>query len=131
MTTIKSFEEAEAVYTERAPRSRTYVLGAKAVRLQNNTTLRRTSFGNYVVRLHDTDIVTYFSDGDIRVRTGGWLTVTTFDRIREYLPTSFHFIAKVYYRDKGRRYMDIFDDHGNTWHFDKFDQVHLLWQYSI
>lgn len=38
------------------------------------------------IRLHGTDVVTFYADGFVRVTTGGWETVTTWDRIRTALP---------------------------------------------
>ena len=38
------------------------------------------------VRLHDTDVLTYWPGGLMRVMTGGWPTVTTRRRIDDYLP---------------------------------------------
>lgn len=40
----------------------------------------------YVVRLHQTDVVTFHSNGDIEVGTGGWNTVTTKRRIEDFTP---------------------------------------------
>lgn len=36
------------------------------------------------IRLHSTDIVTYFRDGRIQLANGGWNTVTTMARLRDY-----------------------------------------------
>lgn len=57
----------------------------------------------YVVRLHQTDVVTYLPHGDIEVATGGWRTVTTKRRIEDYTP------ADVWVLTEG-----IPPRHGNT-----------------
>ena len=51
----------------------------------NNTRLfdRGTHFA---VRLHETDVVDIYPDGTYRVRTGGWQTVTTKERINSFSP---------------------------------------------
>jgi hypothetical protein len=69
-------------------------------KLQNNTYLerrepfyRRTGFSHsdaFAVRLHATDILTFFADGRIGLNTGGWNTVTTRDRLSSYLPRPWH-----------------------------------------
>lgn len=58
-------------------------------RLQNNTYLERRG-EDFAVRLHYTDVVTIHADGTFTLRTGGWETVTTKDRINGYGP------ARVY-----------------------------------
>jgi hypothetical protein len=50
----------------------------------NNT--RLMDRGTHVaVRLHQTDVVDLLPDGSVRLRTGGWRTVTTKERINRYL----------------------------------------------
>ena len=55
-------------------------------RLANNTYLRRVDIDNFAVCLHSTDVVTLHPDGSYTLRTGGWQTPTTKDRINEYSP---------------------------------------------
>lgn len=57
--------------------------------LLNNTRLVETAEG-YGVRLHATVVVEYLPNGNERLRTGGWFTVTTRGRIQSYS------VAKVY-----------------------------------
>lgn len=54
-------------------------------KLSNNTYLKRRGEGEIAVRLHSTDILTFYADGRIEVNTGGWNTVTTKDRINSHL----------------------------------------------
>lgn len=65
-------------------------------KLQNNTYAERRSNGDIAVRLHNTDVVTYHATNPwgsmhdqrqaISLDTGGWLTVTTKERINAYTP---------------------------------------------
>ena len=55
-------------------------------KLQNNTYAKRRCSGQIAIRLHATDILTFHSDGQIEVSTGGWDTVTTRSRMNDYLP---------------------------------------------
>lgn len=38
----------------------------------------------YVVKYHDTEILTYYPDGAIKVQSGGWYTMSTRDRIERF-----------------------------------------------
>jgi hypothetical protein len=55
-------------------------------KLQNNTYVRRRYSGQIAIQLHATDILTFHSDGQIDVNTGGWDTVTTRSRMNDYIP---------------------------------------------
>ena len=55
-------------------------------KIANNTYLVRRDSDEIAVRLHATDVLTFFADGRIRVNTGGYHTVTTVDRINAFLP---------------------------------------------
>jgi hypothetical protein len=52
------------------------------------------------VKLHDTVVVEFRKDGTVRLNTGGWLTVTTKDRINSHLPDGFGHL----YSNKGTWY---------------------------
>jgi hypothetical protein len=75
------------------------VLGTKSsVRLGNNTFLERIEESDsfklkIVVRLHNTNIVEFHSDGRVTLHTGGWRTVTTKDRINQFIT------GRVYQKD--------------------------------
>lgn len=59
------------------------------VNLGNNTVLReiRTVDGtDYAVRLHDTNVVTFKSDGRVMLNTGGFYSLTTADRMNAFTP---------------------------------------------
>lgn len=55
-------------------------------KLANNTYLERHEDGSIAIRLHNTDVVTFISNGDTRLDSGGWRTPTTKDRINNYMP---------------------------------------------
>lgn len=75
---INSYSDADQLLQGRNHQSR---------KIGNNTYLvRYTDWGNIAVRLHATDIVTYYPDGRIVLNTGGWKTVTTKSRINEFSP---------------------------------------------
>ena len=53
----------------------------------NNTVEYIKENGDKVIRLHQTDIVTFKKSGAIILNSGGWQTVTTKERINRYLPS--------------------------------------------
>lgn len=59
-------------------------------KVANNTYLERRTDESIALVLHNTDVVTYHLDGRIVLDTGGWLTVTTKDRINAGLPRPWH-----------------------------------------
>jgi hypothetical protein len=62
-------------------------LGKKDDRpLANNTRVQRREDGAIAVRLHSTDVVTHYPDGSFMLRTGGWYTLTTKQRMNAYSP---------------------------------------------
>lgn len=75
--TIKSYADADEILTGRCKQRR---------KIGNNTWLERVLETAIAVRLHQTDIVVYYSDGSILLDTGGWMTVTTKARINEFSP---------------------------------------------
>jgi hypothetical protein len=63
------------------------LLGNRARRkLENNTYLLRLGPHVWVIRLHSTNVVTYFDDGRIILNNGGWDTKVTRDRMSSYSP---------------------------------------------
>lgn len=76
-TTTTLFEQYDAQLQGRNRESR---------KVGNNTYLKRRGDDTIAVRLHDTDVVTYHRNGDIVLDTGGWMTVTTKDRINSFIP---------------------------------------------
>jgi len=71
-----SFAEADALLQGRNKMRR---------KVHGNTTLERCGEA-IALRLHSTDVVTFYPDGRIRLDNGGWPTVTSKDRINRCLP---------------------------------------------
>jgi hypothetical protein len=63
----------------------------------NNTRLFDNGDGSYRLRLHNTDIITYNADGTWTLANGGWATVTTLQRIREYSPAHIISVSGEWY----------------------------------
>ena len=53
--------------------------------IENNTRVVRLNDDRIGIRLHDTDVVVFDKDGSVTLDSGGWLTVTTKDRMNRYL----------------------------------------------
>ena len=70
----KNFAEANQILGNRG-----------SIRLGNNTYLLRQDLQNITVRLHDTDIVRFHADGRVNLFTAGYRTVTTKDRINQFI----------------------------------------------
>jgi hypothetical protein len=58
---------------------------ARIGRFNNTAIMWHGGSGTLTVRLHETDIVKINQDGEVRLYTGGWRTVTTRRRINEVL----------------------------------------------
>lgn len=88
-----TYEEAEREYESRIK----YQSGKyEGVGLENNTRLVKRG-EDYAVKLHSTDVVTIHPDGTYTLRTGGWKTRTTKDRINKYAPVRIHQEDYVWY----------------------------------
>lgn len=60
--------------------------GRDSMRLGNNTYLvDNWVFGYIGVRLHNTHIVRFYQDGRVTLHTGGYRTVTTKERINQFI----------------------------------------------
>lgn len=81
MSNITSFKKAEEILL-------TNKMGKTLERrkLANHTYAIRKSESEIAVRLHDTDIVTFVKGKGVRLNSGGWRTMTTRQRINNYLP---------------------------------------------
>src|SRR3954471_5754607 len=73
--------------------------------LQNNTRLFQRSEDSYAVRLHNTDVITFNSDGTYALRSGGYHTITTMDRIRNYAP-----VRQTLFSERGQWYVRLAPD---------------------
>lgn len=61
--------------------------------IENNTRIERRD-DDIAVRLHGTDVVTFHKDNSVTLNSGGWLTVTTKDRMNTYLGSRAHVYSK-------------------------------------
>lgn len=55
-------------------------------RIVANNTIEYFKNGNRNIRLHDTDIISFFEDGSYILNSGGWRTHTTKERINRFVP---------------------------------------------
>lgn len=62
---------------------------AESRKVDNHTHLKRRGPDAIAVCLHQTDILTFNRNGSIVLNTGGWQTVTTRDRINDFLPAGY------------------------------------------
>lgn len=60
-----------------------------ASKIANNTFDITYKDKTRAIRLHRTDVITYFSDGSFRLDSGGWETMTTRNRINTYIRNGF------------------------------------------
>ena len=76
--------------------------------IDNNTRVIKQE--HYIaIKLHNTEIIKYFPDGRIRLNSGGWLTITTRDRMNKYSPIQVYTNKRVWYatfNDKTYLYQD-------------------------
>lgn len=72
----------------------------------NNTTVRAADHGIIAIKLHDTDIVTIFSNGDMQLSSGGWLSATTKERINRYTNAGISQRAGIWYMRDGSLFYD-------------------------
>lgn len=78
------------------PKASSFVRNRGQKKLQRNTILYRLACPSnrrgpdenapaYAIRLHSTDVITYYPNGEIRLNSGGFQTVTTKQRMNAYL----------------------------------------------
>ena len=86
--------------------------------IANNTRVVRLDEDRIGIRLHDTDVVVFNRDGSATLDSGGWLTVTTKDRMNGFLGDRARVYSKrgkwfVFTKDGG-----TFDWNGGVRYFD-------------
>jgi len=91
-----NYRQANELLTGRCKESR---------KLANNTYLMRQN-DDIVVRLHETNIITFKPDGKVVLSSGGWLTPTTKNRLNDYAGVNV-------YQDKGQWYIGSWDQKDN------------------
>ena len=74
--------------------------------LQGNTRLIKLENGDYAVLFHQTEVVTIHADGSYTLRTDGWSTKTTKERINQYSPVNIWQEKHIWYIQKGIEFYD-------------------------
>lgn len=74
---MKTFKEFDAILVGR---------NAKSKKFANNTYAIRLEDGSIAVKLHQTNIITFFKNGRILLTSGNWKTSTTKDRLNRFSP---------------------------------------------
>jgi hypothetical protein len=69
---------------------------SKRRKIANNTYLERREDGSIAVRLHYTDIIIFFPNGDTVLDASNWHTFTTKARMNEFMSTGWHVYQKNY-----------------------------------
>lgn len=75
-------------------------------KIENNTYARVLPEGMVAIKLHQTDVVTIFSDGRMILNSGGWQTVTTKDRINSYSNAGISQRNGIWYMRDGSLFYD-------------------------
>ena len=74
-------------------------------KVANNTYLQRREEGKIVLKLHNTDIITWLPNGEAEFYAGGYQTVTTKSRMNEYTPSLSIYQKKgIWYWSNGEAY---------------------------
>lgn len=79
---------------------------SKTARPCANNTMARLISGGVAIKLHDTDIVTVYDNGTMRLDSGGWLTVTTKERINRYTNAGISQRNGIWYMRDGSLFYD-------------------------
>lgn len=72
----------------------------------NNTIVEAMDNGAVGIKLHNTFIVIVNANGSFELNSGGWLTVTTKERINRYTPAGIYARAGVWYMADGSLFYD-------------------------
>lgn len=76
--------------------AQTKLNGRQRRKLENHTYLEVRFDGSIAVKLHATDVVTYYPDRTM-LNSGGWRTITTKDRLNKYSPVNIWSECGVWY----------------------------------
>lgn len=92
---VRNYQQAKALIDLRARQGRDYA------KLWHNVYLEPRFYddtpGAIAVRYYQTDIVTFYPDGRIELRCGGWQTVTTKQNINAFSPFTIYQEKGVWY----------------------------------
>jgi len=84
---VKNYHEAKQRYEEVKPiRGRSGDIRPLGKRRRDWERIVKVSESAYAIRLYSTDVVTYYEDGAIELRTGGWPSVSTTEMIAYHSP---------------------------------------------
>ena len=75
---------------------RRHLNGRTSRALAHNTTVEADEDGSVGIRFHATRILTFHADDTFTVRTGGWRSVTTKQRLNALLPAGFRIFSRDY-----------------------------------
>jgi hypothetical protein len=80
-------------------------------KLANHTYLERRGEHTITIKLHATDIITFYPD-KVRLDSGGWRTPTTKDRLNHFLPSDYRIICdrSIWHLYKGSEKVALFRD---------------------
>lgn len=78
----------------------------KTSRKCDNNTYARIDNNNIAIKLHNTDIVTIDKKDNFTLNSGGWLTVTTKERLNKYTPAGISQKAGIWYLSDGSLFYD-------------------------
>lgn len=81
-------------------------LGRRDSKKVGNNTYMVRGDGCIHVRLHQTNVVTYYPDGRIVLNSGGWRTPTTKDRINNWTSARIYQTKYQWYLADGRPFYD-------------------------
>ena len=98
---IRTYKQAAALLAKRQKQGKVYA------KLGNNVYLESSSPSAIAVRYYATDIVTFYPDGKIELRCGGWYTVTTKQNISTFSPFSV-------YQEKGEWFVNTAKDYSQV-----------------
>jgi hypothetical protein len=102
---IRTYAQAKALLDKRRKQ------GRYTAKLGNNIYLEQRYHSDtgecIAVKYHQTDIVTFYSDGKIELRCGGWNTVTTKQNISTFSPFSV-------YQEKGEWFVNTSKDYSQV-----------------
>jgi len=95
---VRTYAQARALLDKRAKQRRGFA------KLGNNVYLEPRAEGCIAVKYHWTDIVTFYPDGRIELRCGGWYTVSTKQNLSVFSPFSI-------YQEKGEWFVNTNKDY--------------------
>ena len=72
-----------------------FLNGRESKKIADNTIVLRVCSKSVVIRLYNTDIITYFADNTHRIYTGGFCTQLTVQRLNQFGPEGWRYSRKM------------------------------------